>query len=182
MTLRTKAAAVAVSLAAVLGAAHAQASIVNWTLSDGLFDDKGTFAGSFTFDSATDTITNWNVTTTAGAAFNGTSYAPGCSSLGSCNFASDNGSGPNFLTSTFDTNDLLSLTNIPMGVAGTVILLTGSEVGTSTATLPFTRTVVGGHAAGVLAGVPEPAEWALMIVGAGLAGATLRARRKAALA
>lgn len=51
--------------------------------------------------------------------------------------------------------------------------------GSQQASCAFTRTVDSGPIAG---GVPEPASWALMIGGFGLAGAALRRRREAAAA
>jgi hypothetical protein len=57
---------------AILGAAQACRGIVDWTLSNGTFDDGGTFSGTFTVDTTTDTITDWNVTTS------GASYVAAC--------------------------------------------------------------------------------------------------------
>jgi hypothetical protein len=172
--LGVKLAAGAAALAMMLGAAQAsQAAIVDWTLSNGTFDDGGTFFGAFQVDTSTDTITDWNVTTTGGLL--GANYAPGAGGIGTLNDAFDSGSGPSFSrgSNSFD------LTNIPLGGPGSVADLTGRE--TAYIFRPFlsSRKVTGGQAVGLLAGgVPEPATWLMMILGAGLAGTKLRQRRR----
>lgn len=181
MKLRTKLAAAAVALTAAMGAAQAsQAAIIDWTLSNGTFDDGGTFSGMFTFDSATDTITDWNVQTTGGV---GEGYSsPGGCVFVFCSGASDNGSGPSFSASFFIFGSTFNLTNIPMGSPGSVAHLTGDEGGLTGFPFdiaPFSRTVTDGQAVGVLSAAPEPAAWAMMIGGLGLAGAALRRRRTA---
>jgi len=55
-------------------------------------------------------------------------------------------------------------------------LLAGSALGTSYLNI-HTSAFPGGEIRGFLAPAPEPATWALMIMGFGLAGATLRRRR-----
>jgi hypothetical protein len=176
-----KGAAAAAAVALGLGAAQAQASIIDWTLSDGTFDDGGTFSGSFSFDDVTDTITQWNVATTFGDGSAAASYSsPGGCVFIFCSSASDNGSGPTFGNSVFIFDSTFELTNIAMGAPGFVAVLTGDESGVSGfpfSFIPFSHTVTAGTATGVLA-APEPAAWGLMLAGFGLAGATLRARRR----
>jgi len=188
MRVWNKALAAAAAIMLRLGAAQAQATTINWTLSDGTFDDGGAFWGTFAFNVESDTITDWNVTTTleGGSPFP-TTYAPGCFVV-FCNAANDNGSGPTFVNGFSIFSTTFKLTNIPMSAPGTVAHLTGDE---SDVSLPFpfvgafSRTVTDGQAVGALAPVlaaPEPTAWALMIGGFGLAGSSLRARRRAALA
>jgi hypothetical protein len=179
--LGVKLAAGAAALAMMLGAAQAsQAAIVDWTLSNGTFDDGGTFFGAFQVDTSTDTITDWNVTTTSGLF--GTNYAVGSGGGGpflTFNDAFDSGSGPSFSQSYLFFFNGFDLTNIPLGGPGSVAHLAGRE--TAYIFRPFlsSRTVTGGQAVGLLAGgVPEPATWLMMILGAGLAGTKLRQRRR----
>jgi hypothetical protein len=185
MKLWTKAVAGAAAIALGLGAAQAQAAIIDWTLSDGAFDDGGAFSGTFTFDNVTDSITDWSVSTTLGDGSPAASYSsPGGCVFIFCSSASDNGSGPTFNASFFIFGSTFELTNIPMGAPGAVTGLTGDESGATgfpLAFLPFSHTVTGGTATGVLA-APEPASWALMIGGLGLAGASLRFKRRLARA
>jgi hypothetical protein len=186
MRLWTKATAAAAAIALGMGGAAAHASLIDWTLSNGAFDDGGSFSGTFTFDSVADAITAWDVTTGSPALFGpGAHYSSpgGCVAI-FCNDASDNGSGPDFEFAIFIFGSTFSLTNIPMGTPGTVTGLTGSESGAAFSPIgpyPFSRNVIGGTATGVLA-TPEPAAWALMIGGFGMAGAALRGKRRAGLA
>jgi len=65
---------VAVVLALFGMAPIASADGVTWTLHDMAFSDGGTASGSFTYDATTNTLTNINITTTAGTAFGGAIY------------------------------------------------------------------------------------------------------------
>lgn len=169
----------------MLGAAQAsQAAIIDWTLSNGTFDDGGTFSGNFRFNSATDTITQWSVNTSFGNGDSNTySSSSGCFIV-LCPSATDNGSGPSFAFSFFIVGAFFNLTNVPLATPGSVAPLSGDESFFN----PFSgamesHTVTGGTALGVLsASVPEPAEWALTIAGAGLAGAALRRSRRTVVA
>ena len=177
-----KLAAGAVAAAAGLGLAGAAgAAVIDWTLSNGTFDDGGTFSGTFSFDSASDAITAWNVTTTG--ALGATYSSPGGCIFVFCSSASDNGSGPTFGESFifFSTTFALTGFNLPAG-PGTVASLGGTESGvvvdfSDFEPIEFSRAVTGGSAVGVLA-TPEPATWTMMIAGFGLAGASLRLRRR----
>jgi hypothetical protein len=178
-------AAGAVAVAALLGAAQAsQAAVIDWTLTNGAFDDGGTFSGTFSFDNATDTITQWNVVTTFAPTGSNFYSSPGGCVFIFCSGASDNGSGPTFSTSIFIFGNTFELTDITMGTPGVVAVLTGDESGLTGfpfTPVAFSRTVTGGQAAGVLA-TPEPATWALMLGGFGLAGAALRRSHRMASA
>jgi len=194
VTLVVKFAAGAAALA-MLGAAPAAwavkppgPTIIDWTLSDGTFDDGGTFSGTFTYNALSDTITSWHVTTTAfvdaggdvvGGGFVPETYSsPGGCFFIFCSSASDNGSGPTFETGIVFAPATFNLTNIVMGAPGTVAVLTGNEGGFAFPVGPISHDVTGGTAMGV-AGVPEPAAWALMILGFGGVGAMLRRRQAA---
>jgi hypothetical protein len=57
------------TFACLYSATPAQAAALRWTLDNVVaFDDDGTASGSFDFDAATSTYSNWNITTTSGAA------------------------------------------------------------------------------------------------------------------
>jgi hypothetical protein len=197
VALAVKFAAGAAALAVLSAASSAWAikplgpTIIDWTLSDGTFDDGGTFSGTFTFNTVTDTITSWKINTTAfidgGAGLVGGAFIPeiysspgGCVAI-FCSSASDNGSGPTFENDVFILSTTFNLTNIAMGALGSVAVLSGDEEGIAFPIGPFSHEVTGGTAVGV-AGVPEPAAWGLMILGFGGVGAMLRRRRPASVA
>ena len=190
MKLGVKFAAGAAALAMMLGAAQAsQAAIVDWTLSNGTFDDGGTFSGTFTVDTATDTITDWNVSSSGVAFADGPTGSTGPIAYQNTgapfDLAADAGGGPTFSTILFPIFlSVFNLTNIPLAGPGSVAHLTGDESVLALGIFPVgSHTVTDGQAVGVLAGgVPEPATWAMMILGAGLAGAGLRRSRRAAVA
>jgi hypothetical protein len=174
--LKYAAAAAAFATAAAFAGSSQAAHLVQWTVSNGTFDDGGTFSGTFTVDPGADTVTTWNLTTSTDGPF-GFNYSPDVLSS-----AHDVGGHPVFQF-LFFFGERLELTNIPFGGSGLVPVLAGSE---TTAcficgpTPPLTRVITGGQAFGAV--VPEPASWALMTLGAGLAGAMLRRRRAAATA
>ena len=175
MKFRVRLAAGAAALTAMLCAAQAsQAAIIDWTLSNGTFDDGGTFSGTFAFDTTADAITDWNIVTTDG------SYHPGIDFL-TFNSASDNGDGPSFFSAFIIFTSGFGLHNMPLGTPGTVTSLTGVEGFSALGFIEGVHTVTGGQAVGVLA-IPEPASWAMMVVGAGLAGSVLRRSRRAVAA
>jgi hypothetical protein len=183
--LGLKLAAGAAALAMMLGAAQAEAAIVNWTLSDGTFDDGGTFSGTFTVDTASDTITAWDITSSGvdfGFPFGVVGF--GYNNAQASDAAFDNGGGPTFTTGFFIFESVFTFTNIPLAGPGSVAHLTGDESEYAFGFIPAGgHTIKDGQAVGVLAGgVPEPATWSMMILGAGLAGASLRRSRRTAVA
>ena len=190
MKLGVKLAAGAAALAMMLGAAQAsQAAIVDWTLSNGTFDDGGTFSGTFTVDTATDTITDWNVSSSGVAFSSGPIGSTGTITYQNASspfdLAVDAGGGPTFSTVLIPIFlSVFNLTNIPLAGPGSVAHLTGDEGVLAFGLFPVgSHTVTDGQAVGVLAGgVPEPATWSMIILGAGLAGASLRRSRRAAVA
>ncbi|HEY3951448.1 PEPxxWA-CTERM sorting domain-containing protein [Phenylobacterium sp.] len=182
--------------AAVLAASvatAANAAVTTWTITDGTFSDTGTFSGSFTYDDSSNTVTSWDLVTsdTTGptGGFPGFEYtssdASQSSSInsGSVSFSAD--FGPFFIGDLFGN---LEFDNIPLSAPATVSALSGTEVGLVCAGTfgcgPFGgRTITAGVATPSIAGAaPEPAGWALMIAGFGLAGAMLRRRKAAAAA
>lgn len=63
----------------LLGTVVASAAPLTWTVT-GVFDDGGSLSGSFTYDADTGSISNFNVTTTAGSTLSGYNYTPSDSS------------------------------------------------------------------------------------------------------
>jgi hypothetical protein len=174
--LKLIAAACAAALVSIMAASPSQAALVNWTLSNGLFDDGGTFSGAFTIDTTADTVTNWNIVTTAGTGGFAATYAPG----GFFSSALDNGGSPVFtqyLGGPFGVG--LEFTNLPFLGSGKVLSLAGDETVLFVGLYPVAdRAIVQGTASAV----PEPGEWAMMLVGLGVMGAVLRRRHGATAA
>jgi hypothetical protein len=168
------AALAAVALTAAATPSHA--AIVNWTVTNGLFDDNGTLNGTFTVDTVAGDVTQWNLTTTAGSGSGSFTYSNVSGGSGNPGF-------PAFFELSFPFVSELDLTNVPLNGPGTVSHLTGGEF-QFVPPYPFPlggRSLVDGQAVGVVAGgVPEPATWMMMLTGFGLAGALLRARRRGA--
>ena len=53
---------------------HVEATLIQWTLSDVAFNDGGTASGSFLYDADIQSVTGYDVTTTAGTALPGDQY------------------------------------------------------------------------------------------------------------
>jgi len=158
------------ALAGTLVAGPAMAGPLTWTLSNVTFDDGGTASGSFTYDADLDALTNWTITTTPGSTLGGTTYDP---------------SGPAFTVGNavfyfgangiFDPYLRLSTASGLTDAGGTVALLAGSSWEcTNCGTF---RLVTGGSLSASAAGVPEPAAWAMMVVGFGAIGFAARRRQ-----
>jgi hypothetical protein len=182
---------------AMLGAAQAAQAgqVIDWTISGGAFDDGGAFSGTFTWDVSSASITDWNVVTTGGTTRAGDTYSTTSFPFGGA-FGGDVLE-VGFFHGTFAfpifapfAGPEVDLTNLAASSAGTISALTGTEYdfvidfpfgGTSISNV---RNITAGSAVGVLetTGVPEPAAWSLMILGAGLTGAALRRRRTPATA
>jgi hypothetical protein len=182
-------------LAGAATAAHA-AQDVHWDVT-GVFADGGTLSGFFDVDKA-GVLFDWNIVTTAGTGaspFAGETYENGLSGATSGNadsvidvgFHFNNVLNLAFASSLFTpiASNALLVAGSPgpsfecigsfscgNGVAGTNrFLISGSAVASGT-------TISGaGGGGGNGPGVPEPASWALMILGFGATGALLRTRR-----
>lgn len=172
-------AAAALGFAAGLALAQSShAATIQWSLSDGTFDDGSAFSGSFLFDTTSGEITTWDIVSTAGSIVFGETYAPGDGESATADGASVTfvGAGP---------NERLTLTGFSPGTPGSFAPLGGGELhedayGDGIAS----RSITGGTASSPVqgGGVPEPASWALLIVGAGATGALRRRRRSHAVA
>jgi hypothetical protein len=154
------AAALAISAGAA-GAAHAQ--IDHIVVTDGVFEDGGTFSGFFDLDFSTFSVTAWDIVTTTGSLFAGDEYKSGSPDqeaflVGPVFFVHDLGSDANILAF------------FPIGPH---TLEAGEGFGSDGP--DFVRF----GEARYVESVPEPAAWALSIAGVALMGAALRRRRMA---
>jgi len=168
-------------LAAVYVPNGAQAVPIRWTLSGAIFNDAGTASGSFLYDADTSTMTDFDVTTTAGAALLGNHYVD------------LNGAFPPYPSNGFavvipDAPPLplnapflaLQFQSALSNLGGVINLLAGGE-GFCLDSVCSAGSYRRGFIAGTVIGmpervqVPEPGALSLLVLGA---GALLLARRK----
>jgi len=171
-----QAAAVCGACLAIAAAAHAGDPIQTVTITDGTFDDGGTFSGTFSAEFFTTNYT-WDITTTAGSTLSGAEYS---SSGTGYNTFSPNGGALEFSAGSPSGTTLELIPSDPAAYSGTIMGSESAYTGTTSGTP--SRTITGGNYVITISGVPEPAAWAMMLVGTAFAGATLRRRRPAALA
>ena len=178
MKLFTKLAA-AVVLATTLCAANvASAAIITWTLNGVTFDDGGTASGYFDYDTVTGQANTFDIQTTAGTTLVSFHYTTSNAFAYSNLFPSNslawvtNGS-TRYINLAFASSlSAPGVVNLRPGDLASNFGLTGSWECDNCSNI---RDITGGS---VTSGaVPEPATWALMIGGFGLAGAALRRRR-----
>ena len=169
--------AIAAAIAAMTAAAPAWAAKV-FVLDNVTLQGGGTLTGSFTTDDALSSLLSVNITASSGT------FGPGVFST----FTYNNAALANWVSlpsqgfqiSTSGSAQQLRLDFFPLTASGANILHTSNEY-------QYTgggRAVTGGRVLlDVPSAVPEPATWAMMITGFGLAGAALRRHgRKVALA
>ncbi len=179
------------ALALVAAAASANASTTFWSLSGVTFDDGATASGTFTFDTVTGLVTAAHITTTDGL-LTGYTYDASNSAVGN----------DEFQLNSFYAVEIPDLTRdielafaAPLSAGGVDNLLVGNP---NNFAAPgsyecndclIVRQVVSGRAVEsrdhVLPDgprVPEPATWAMMIMGFGLAGTAMRRRHALTLA
>jgi len=174
--------ALASALALSLAAAPPASADVLWTVT-GQFDDGGLLSGWFDYTQY-GFLADWSVTTTAGSSQPGFTYTPQTTFPAA--------SGPTFYDVEPDYFGALHLTFTgDLTVATANNPLVGGIGGPSYECVSSFSCVFGpvdGHSrfitsgfASAATGAPEPAAWALMIGGFGLAGAALRRRAARAI-
>jgi hypothetical protein len=167
-----------VLIAASLLAGSAAQADVHWYVT-GHFDDGAALSGWFDINQY-GFIANSDVTTSDGSAFVGAHYAtPGISTS---NTATSLSYFPNLYV---DGMTLNFAGDLNVGAPTNALLTTSYECRTNYCAQNSSvfRYIVSGYASvNPISDVPEPASWAMMIAGFGLAGAAMRRTRRASSA
>ena len=168
--------AIAAAIAAMTAAAPAWAAKV-FVLDNVTLQGGGTLTGSFTTDDALTSLLGVNITASSGT------FGPGVFST----FTYNNAALANWVSlpsqgfqiSTSGAAQQLRLDFFPLTASGANILHTSNEYQNTGGG----RAVTGGRVVlDVPSAVPEPATWAMMITGFGLAGVAIRRRRETLVA
>ena len=166
----------------VLLSGMASAGPVTWSLINTTFDDGGTASGTFVFNADTNTILNWNLSTTSGSVFGPFQYLPIDSSAGVFNGVFSFWSNQTFPDCCgFLQSRYLSLSFAsPLTNSGGTVALTPGHYGVFGGDEclncnPF-RLITTGSVTAPGLGIPEPGVLYLSLLG-GLALAGLRERR-----
>ncbi len=166
--------AIAAAIAAIATAAPAWAA-KTFVLDGVTLQGGGTLTGSFTTDDTLSSLLGVDITASANGAFSAMTY----NNVSFADWVSLPTQG--FQVSMGGAAQQLRLNFFPLTATGANILVNSSYEYQNTA---GPRSVISGRVMlDVPSAVPEPATWAMMIMGFGLAGSALRNRgRKAALA
>ena len=160
------------------------ASTIIWTLTDVTFDGGGGAIGTFATDSLTGAVTSFNITTTNGS-LSGTTYDSANYSVydnffssNSFAIAADGSLGLPYINFAFAS---------PLTISGTNSLLVSIELPATEVSFECNdnacetgRFMNGGSAVGAMVSeIPEPATWAMIIVGfAGVGYLSYRRKRQ----
>lgn len=165
-------AAAALALALFGAAAQAHAATVDWTLSDVTFNDGTTLEGTFESDSLTGLVTGFDLTTHDGT-LPGLHYDSASDVLQNNHFATDS-----FIAFRPTAQQYVQLAFAqPLLTGGTIALRAGGFDSYECDNCLTIRLVTGGSASAA-SSAPEPATWAMMLIGFGALGGVLRVRRE----
>jgi len=162
----------------------ANATIIDWTLSNVTFSDGGAATGTFSIDSTTGQLTDYDITVGSGSILAAFEYKPSTAPYVNYNLFANSNSFVIFVDAYsrhLELNFANALTN-----SGTNSLLPGqlNLLGSWESDLLYSeiRYVSGGEAIVAVTGVPEPSTWAMMILGfAGVGFMAYRRKSKPAL-
>ncbi|MCP9222831.1 PEPxxWA-CTERM sorting domain-containing protein [Erythrobacter sp. LQ02-29] len=161
----------AATAAALLGTTSAHAAPIVWTLQGVTFTDGGTASGTFSTDSETGSLLSFDITTTAASALGGFTYDAMTSTV-----IAQNALGPNSFyignKATYNKPYLSLGFMSSLASVGTNVLDTARSYECDNCS-PY-RYVSAGSAIAASGGVPEPATWALLILGFGAIGGVMR--------
>jgi hypothetical protein len=152
-------------LALLLTAGQASANIT-YTFSGVTFSDAGTLTGTFTTNDAINSLVNYNITTSPGAGGLGFNYTPATSNSSSTSLPSI------LVLSTPALDNILQVTFSSLTATGSPITI--GTFDSFEQHLTARRDITGGSA--VVAAVPEPESYAMLL--AGFALLAFAARRK----
>jgi PEP-CTERM motif len=153
----------------------AQADPIVWTLENVAFSDAGTASGTFTIDSSTGDLLDWDVTTVqTTTGYTGFAYNSSLANSNGTATADSIQLYPAAPNAPHELNLLFSTSLLSPGVDSIVTGASSFEDG-SNCCQTFTRTVTSGEAVSVS---PEPATGALLFAGIGLFGWMAQRRRK----
>lgn len=162
----------AAALATLTAALPAKAVTLIWTLSGVKFDDGGTASGTFATDSTTGDLLTYNIDTTAGSTLGAFHYDPSTSLIFGNNVFTSN----SFVVVKTDSTKYINFAFVnPLTTGGIdAFKLGGFPNSYECNNCGSVRNVTAGVA--TTGAVPEPASWALLVVGFGLVGVATRRR------
>lgn len=157
-------------VAAASVASPSMAALALFDISDGTFSDGATFDGTFEYDPVTKAFGSYSVTATAG-------NLPAITYTGANSGAySGGGAGPNnFILFLDNGSRYFNFSFLSPLVEGTQAINVASSYDCNNCGT-FRRVTAGSVSS--VAAVPEPATWAMMLLGFGAIGASMRRRRR----